>query len=73
MSKPLYESLPWLYAAGGVLALGAGYRLRPGGLSTAISVAGLGGVIAGVAVWLRRRDYRARRADYAGDDDRAPR
>jgi hypothetical protein len=55
-----------------VLALGAGYRLRSGALSTAISLAGLCGIIAGVAVWLRRRGYRAGRADYRRDDQ-APR
>ena len=65
----MYEGLPWLYAAAGALAVGAGYRLRSAGaLSTAISLAGLAGVIAGVAVWLRRRDYRAGRGDYPGND-----
>ncbi|MGH8255571.1 MAG: hypothetical protein ACRET0_05100 [Steroidobacteraceae bacterium] len=70
LSKPLYESLPWLYAVGGALALGAGYRLRSGVLSSAISLAGLGGIIAGAAVWLRRRGYRAGSADYRRDDYR---
>jgi hypothetical protein len=68
----VYESLPWLYAAGGLLALGAGYRLRSGALSTAISLAGLCALIAGVAVWLRRRGYRAGRADYPRDDQSPP-
>jgi hypothetical protein len=61
-----------LYAAGGVLALGAGYRLRGSVLSSAISVVGFGGIIAGVAVWLRRRGYRAARADYPRDDEAPP-
>jgi LPXTG-motif cell wall-anchored protein len=65
----VYEGLPWLYAVVGALAIGAGYRLRStGALSTAISLAGLVGLIAGVAVWLRRRDYRAGRGDYPRDD-----
>ena len=68
----MYESLPWLYVAAGLVALGAGYRLRTGPVATGISLAGLGGVIGGVAVWLRRRDHRARSAAYPHEDD-APR
>jgi len=67
LTKPVYESLPWLYVAAGVLALGAGYRLRTGWLATLVSLAGVGGVVGGVAVWLRRRDYRARRAERMRD------
>jgi hypothetical protein len=65
-SKPFYESLPWIYLSCGVLALAAGYRLRTGAAATAVSLSGLVGIIAGVAVWLRRRDSRARDERYSG-------
>jgi LPXTG-motif cell wall-anchored protein len=65
-SKPVYESLPWLYSSCGAAALVAGYRLRTGASATLISLGGLIVIIAGVAVWLRRRDARARSAAYRG-------
>jgi predicted MFS family arabinose efflux permease len=68
LSKPLYESLPWLYLGCGAGAVGAGYRLRAGAVATALSLSGLLSMVAAVAVWLRRRDFRARSADYGGED-----
>ena len=68
LSKPLYESLPWIYLSCGALALGAGYRLRTGAAATLVSLSGLLSIIAAVAVWLRRRDFRARNARYGGED-----
>jgi hypothetical protein len=67
-SKPVYESLPWLYFGCGVGALGAGYRLRTGASATLVSLAGLIAIIAGVTVWLRRRDSRARSIEYGGEE-----
>jgi hypothetical protein len=67
-SKPVYESLPWLYLSCGVCALAAGYRLRTGAPATLVSLGGLLAIIAGVAVFLRRRDSRARSAEYDGGE-----
>jgi hypothetical protein len=67
-SKPVYESLPWLYSSCGAAALVAGYRLRTGAAATLVSLGGLIAIIAGVAVWLRRRDSRARSAEYGGEE-----
>jgi hypothetical protein len=67
-SKPVYESLPWIYLSCGVIALAAGYRLRTGAAATTVSLSGLLGIIAGVAVWLRRRDARARDEHYGRGD-----
>jgi hypothetical protein len=64
LSKPLYESLPWLYGLGGLFALAVGYRLQPGWWSHLFSLAGIGGVMLGIVIALRRRDFRARRAEY---------
>ena len=67
-SKPVYEGLPWLYSGGGAVALVAGYRIRTGVSATLLSLLGLIGIIGGIAVWLRRRDSRARSAEYGGEE-----
>lgn len=64
LPRPLYESLPWLYFAGGVLALLASYKLHTGFGAMALMVAGVIGLIGGAAVWLRRRDFRTTHAQY---------
>jgi len=69
LSKPLYESLPWLYALGGVFALAVGYRLQQGWWSHLFTLAGIAGVMFGIVIGLRRRDYRARRAEYSRLND----
>jgi hypothetical protein len=63
LPRALYESLPAAYVALGIAGLVAGYVLHTGRLSTALSVGGLLIVIGGTMLWLRRRDYRATRAD----------
>jgi gentisate 1,2-dioxygenase len=76
---PLYESLPWLYALAGALLIAASHELHSGALSLLLLAAGALGLIGGAAIWLRRRDFRATRAEYwshdsqprAGDDDQA--
>ena len=73
-SKPIYESLPWAYAMAGVLLIAISYQLHSGILSVLLLLAGVLGLVGGAAVWLRRRDFRATRAEYwsqqrqAGDD-----
>jgi hypothetical protein len=64
LSKPFYESLPLVYGALGATLLWTSYRYRDGEWSTPCAVAGLLGLVAGLVVWMRRRDYRATGADY---------
>ena len=65
--RPLYESLPWIYIAGGLAALAGSYFLaRAPVASVLIGVAGLGLLIWGGVIWLRRRDYRDMRERYRG-------
>jgi len=64
LSKPVYESLPWLYALAGALLIAASHRLHSGLLSVLLLIPGTLGLVAGAAIWLRRRDFRATRAEY---------
>ncbi len=65
LPRPLYESLPALYALAGVAALLFGYRLHAGAGSLLCSLSGLLALIAAAAIALHRRDYRAHRQEYA--------
>jgi hypothetical protein len=65
LSRPLYESLPWLYVAGGAGAVAVSYLTLSRPLSLLLGLAGIIALIAGLAVALRRRDFRELRANYA--------
>ena len=72
LANPLYESLPALYVLLGGLLLFGSYRLHSGALSMLLLIGGVLGLIGGVAIWLRRRDFRAANAEYwhqSEDDD----
>jgi hypothetical protein len=68
LSKPLYESLPGLYVLGGALLIGVSHQLHSGVLSVLLLIAGMLALIGGAAIWLRRRDFRATRAEYWAND-----
>jgi hypothetical protein len=58
VSKPIYESLPYFYLVAGALSLAASMYLNDGYLPTLCFVVGLFCLVAGLAVLLKRRDYR---------------
>jgi hypothetical protein len=64
LGKRVYESLPGVYAALGAALLWLSYRYRAEWWSTTCAVAGLAGTVAGLMIWMHRRDYRATSADY---------
>ena len=69
LSRPVYEILPWVYIICGLAALMASYLLAARGVvSLAVGLMGLSGLVAGMVVLLRRRDYRALRSQYADPD-----
>ena len=64
LSKPIYESLPWLYALGGAALIAISHQRRSGVLSVLLLLAGALALVGATAIWLRRRDFRATRAEY---------
>jgi len=65
VSKPIYESLPYLYLLGGAALLAASMYLTHGYWPTIFFSLGLLCVLAGLVVLLKRRDHRdqSRRAN----------
>jgi hypothetical protein len=67
-SRPVYESLPWIYLGVGLLAVLASYALQGIPiLSFLAGLVGFTGVLGGVVILLRRRDYREMRQRYPDD------
>ena len=59
VAKPIYESLPYLYLLMGAFALGASLYLNYWYWQEICFVVGLGCLVAGLVVLLKRRDHRA--------------
>lgn len=68
IAKPVYDLLPWLYGLGGLGTLGLSYFRTRGWLSGLLAIAGIAGVVWGLAIGLRRRDFRAMRHEYGGEN-----
>ncbi len=60
VSKPIYESLPYLYLATGAACLGASMYVSHWHWPTICFVVGLICLVAGLAVLLKRRDHRVK-------------
>ncbi|HEY8538224.1 MAG TPA: hypothetical protein VIL28_05110 [Steroidobacteraceae bacterium] len=62
IARPIYEVLPYVYMVVGAVLLGFAWfsSALPGVLL------GLGSLsmLAGIVIWLRRKDYRTRQAEY---------
>jgi hypothetical protein len=58
VSKPIYESLPYMYLFVGTVSLGASMYVNHWYWPTISFVTGLVCLVAGLVVLLKRRDYR---------------
>ena len=58
LTKPLYEVLPYAYMVLGTVSLIASIYVNYWHWPMIATVVGIGCLIAGLVVWLRRRDYR---------------
>ena len=58
VSKPIYESLPYFYLLAGAGSLAASMYLNHYYWPEVCFVVGLGCLVAGLVVWLKRRDHR---------------
>ncbi|HEX7113589.1 MAG TPA: hypothetical protein VF193_00505 [Steroidobacter sp.] len=65
LARPIYESLPYLYILVGVALLGAAFLIGQGFWPSVLLGVGALSVLGGLVVWLRRRDYRTRQAEYS--------
>ncbi len=65
LARPVYELLPFVYMAVGLLAIGVAYLDPPGpGTALALCIA-MAAEVAALTILLRRQDYRASRRDYS--------
>ena len=58
VSKPIYESLPFFYLATGVVSLMASMYLNHWYWPTICFVVGIATLVAGLVLFLKRRDFR---------------
>ena len=64
LARPIYEFLPYLYMLVGLALLAAAWFIEMSTLPSILLVVGVLSMMAGVVLWLRRRDYRTRQSEY---------
>jgi hypothetical protein len=66
LARPVYESVPLIYAAIGGIAIGLAYIDPREPQTVLLLIIGLAAEIAALTVFLRRQDCRALSRDYSG-------
>ncbi len=69
LSRSIYESLPYVYMLAGIGALLASFLWRAADWSDLMAGFGLMVVITGLALALRRRDFRIQKRRYGAEFD----
>ena len=64
LARPVYEFLPYLYMLVGLGLLAAAWFIEMSTLSSVFMLVGVLSIMAGLVLWLRRRDYRTRQSEY---------
>jgi hypothetical protein len=65
LPRPLYEFLPYVYMLVGIGLLTAAWLIDVQTLPSIFMVVGALSLMGGLVLWLRRRDYRTREAEYS--------
>jgi hypothetical protein len=64
LAKPVYELLPYIYMSIGIALLIAAWFTTGSPWPETLLVLGSLGLLVGLTIWLRRRDYRTTQARY---------
>jgi hypothetical protein len=64
IARPLYELLPYIYMLVGLILLSAAWLITVETLPGVLLVVGSLSLLAGIVLWLRRKDYRTTQAEY---------
>jgi hypothetical protein len=65
IARPVYELLPYLYMVVGAGMLTVAWFLKVETIPGVLLVVGSLSMLAGIVLWLRRKDYRTRQAEYS--------
>ena len=65
LPRPVYEFLPYVYMLVGVGLLVAAWFVDMQTLPSIFMIVGALSLMGGLVLWLRRRDYRTRQAEYS--------
>ncbi len=69
LTKPVYESLPWVYMVLGLLAVASSFGWRAPFWSEVLAGVGVVSIIGGLVLVLRRRDFRIQKRRYGANFD----
>jgi hypothetical protein len=64
IARPIYELLPYLYMLVGAVMVGVAWFLNLETLPGILLALGSLSLLAGIVLWLRRKDYRTRQSEY---------
>jgi len=64
LSRPLYELLPYLYMVAGAVLLAAAWLVEIRTWPSIFLAVGALSLLGGLVLWLRRKDYRTKQAEY---------
>ena len=64
IARPIYELIPYVYMAVGAGLIAAAWFLTTDTVPGILAALGSISLLAGIVLWLRRKDYRTRQSEY---------
>ena len=64
IARPIYELLPYVYMTVGAVLIGVAWFLNMETVPGVLLGLGALSLLAGIVLWLRRKDYRTTQAEY---------